>query len=145
MVLLQVPVIGGSTFAIVNDDWTADVNNNGNYYISLNGQPSTGSIYSISTGVEAVTPSEAAMSLLPNPADASARLTVSVPTAADLSLELFDASGRAVMKTGYPAIVGTFRETLNPFHEGTRFRGAWTGRFRFCGRRSGRWSGFNPG
>ena len=53
------------------------------------------------------------MSLLPNPADASARLTVSVPTAADLSLELFDASGRAVMKTGYPASVGTFRETLN--------------------------------
>lgn len=113
VVLLQVPIIGGSTFAIVNDDWTADVNNNGNYYISLNGQPSTGSIYSISTGVQTAAVDAPVLSLLPNPTDGLARLTITVPTVAPINLELFDPTGRVVMTNAYPAVVGTFRETLN--------------------------------
>lgn len=123
VILIRVPVIGGSTFAIINDDWTADVNNNGNFYISLNGEPSTGSIYSISTGMAGVTTRAPEVSLLPNPTDRVAQLTVTVLEPSDLSLELFDPTGRAIMNTTHPAVTGTYRQALDveTFADGVYF------------------------
>jgi len=47
VVLMRVPVISGAsdTFQIINDAWTGDLNNNGDFYVSLNGTDRTGIIY----------------------------------------------------------------------------------------------------
>jgi len=46
IVLMTIPVKKGlGKFQIVNDSWTGDINNNGDFYVSLNGEDRTGSIY----------------------------------------------------------------------------------------------------
>lgn len=46
VVLMEIPVKDAlGEFQIVNDTWTADVENNGDFYVSLNGTARTGTIY----------------------------------------------------------------------------------------------------
>ncbi len=87
---------GSSSFSIVNDDWTNDINNNGNYFISLNGQDRTGDIYTISTTLQDAAPSAAGAVIAPNPADRM--LTITMPAGHDgpVELRIMDAAGRIV-------------------------------------------------
>ena len=46
VLLMKIPIIGGAdSFRITNDAFTASISVNGNYFVSLNGQPRTGIIY----------------------------------------------------------------------------------------------------
>ncbi|HMC98355.1 MAG TPA: T9SS type A sorting domain-containing protein, partial [Flavobacteriales bacterium] len=113
VVLCQVPIVGASYFEIVNDPWTANVDHNGDYYISLNGLPRTGEIYSINTGMVQGAGSVPTISVQPNPTDGQARLTVSVQDRESLAIEIFDPTGRSIMKGLRPDVVGIYRETLD--------------------------------
>lgn len=115
VVIGEVAVNGGpSLFEIVNDDWTGDINNNGDYYISLNGQDRTGEIYTLSTGGISGGLGQGGLSVLPNPAVGSTTLTMDLSEqVSSLDLRLLDPAGRIVwsaQRTGGP---GRFVETLD--------------------------------
>jgi hypothetical protein len=112
VVLCRIDVVNGpSSFSIVNDDWTNDINNNGNYFISLNGQDSTGEIYTISTALSDGLSSSEGTTIAPNPADRI--LTVAMPDEQDglVELRVLDAAGRTVKQeqvrflAGAPALL----------------------------------------
>ncbi len=96
--LMTIPVINGtSMFEIVNDSWTGDINNNGDYYVSLNGQDRTGVIYQLNTGVRVEGALSAGMAVHPNPAAGTVVLDLTVPVdVKDAVLEWTDGSGRVV-------------------------------------------------
>ncbi|MBV6403704.1 MAG: T9SS type A sorting domain-containing protein [Flavobacteriales bacterium] len=96
--LMTIPAINGtSLFEIVNDSWTGDINNNGDYYVSLNGQDRTGVIYQLNTGVRVEGALSARLAVHPNPANGAVVLDLSVPAdVKDAVLEWTDGSGRAV-------------------------------------------------
>lgn len=103
-VLCTIPVLNANdAFMIVNDAWTQA--NNGNFFVSLNGYDRTGIIYDMSTGVEQGIPAEGALSVWPSPVLDIAQVAVDMGDAADLHLELFDATGRIVWN-GRPSPVG---------------------------------------
>ena len=113
IILCQIPVNGSAYFEIVNDAWTGDVGNNGDFYISLNGQNRTGVIYSISTQVTRTEELTTGMTLLPNPTEGTARLTLSVADGDQVAVEVFDLTGRCILKTLRTDVVGLYRETLD--------------------------------
>lgn len=97
IVLCRVNVINGSSaFSIVNDDWTNDINNNGNYFISLNGQDRTGEIYTISTAVEEGGVNTGRPVVSPNPADRFVSITMPEDMVGPADLRIMDAAGRTV-------------------------------------------------
>ena len=112
--LMTIPVQNGtSTFEIVNDSWTGDISNNGDYYVSLNGSDQTGIIYTISTGVEMGDPLAASFELLPNPATDQAIVQVTLEQPAAVVIEVMNAMGQVVVRHELPGSSGTLRETLD--------------------------------
>lgn len=98
VVLMTIPVVNGTSFfEIVNDSWTGDVNNNGDYYVSLNGQDQTGAIYQLNTGVRVEGALGAGFSVHPNPSAGPVMLDLTIPADVQVALvEWLDASGRLV-------------------------------------------------
>lgn len=113
VVLCQIPVNGSAYFEIVNDAWTGDVGHNGDYYVSLNGQNRTGVIYSISTDVSQPEAELTGLTVLPNPTEGTARLTFSVGDAEPVAVEVFDLTGRCIVKTQRASVTGLYRETID--------------------------------
>ncbi|MBL8010673.1 MAG: T9SS type A sorting domain-containing protein [Flavobacteriales bacterium] len=98
ILLMTIPVVNGtSLFEIVNDSWTGDVNNNGDFYVSLNGQDQTGIIYQLSTGVRVEGAPGAGFSAHPNPSAGPVVLDLNIPEdVRSAVVEWHDASGRVV-------------------------------------------------
>jgi hypothetical protein len=95
VVLCRIPITGPpGLVAIVDDNWSAA--NNGNYYVSLNGEDRTGIIYSITTtqGVEEA--GSNGLAVFPNPAQGSVFVTLSDAEKGPARFELIDASGRII-------------------------------------------------
>jgi hypothetical protein len=115
VVIGEVAVNGGpSLFEIVNDDWTGDINNNGDYYISLNGQDRTGEIYTFSTGGISGGLEQIRLSVLPNPAFGSTTLTMDISEqVGSVDLRLIDPVGHVVWTAQRNAGPGRFVETLD--------------------------------
>lgn len=115
VVLGEIAVNGGtSLFEIVNDEWTGDINNNGDYYISLNGQDRTGEIYTFSTGGVSGGSDQGGLSVLPNPAFGSTTLSMDLTEqVAAMDLRLLDPAGRVIWTAQRSAGPGRFVETLD--------------------------------
>jgi hypothetical protein len=115
VIIGEVAVNGGpSLFEIVNDDWTGDINNNGDYYISLNGQDRTGEIYTFSTGGISGGLEQGGLSVLPNPAFGSTTLTMDLSEqVGSVDLRLIDPVGHVVWTAQRNAGPGRFVETLD--------------------------------
>ena len=115
VVIGEIAVNGGpSLFEIVNDDWTGDINNNGDFYISLNGQDRTGEIYTFSTGGVSGGLDQGGLTVLPNPAYGSTTLTMDMPeVTGSIDLRMVDPTGRVVWTAQRTATVGRFVETLD--------------------------------
>lgn len=98
IVLMTIPVVNGtSLFEIVNDGWTGDINNNGDYYVSLNGQDQTGVIYQLNTAVRVEGAVGAGFTVHPNPSAGPVVLDLNIPAdVRSAMVEWLDASGRAV-------------------------------------------------
>ncbi|MCB9170747.1 MAG: T9SS type A sorting domain-containing protein [Flavobacteriales bacterium] len=112
--LMTIPVVNGSSmFEIVNDSWTGDVQNNGDYYISLNGLDVTGVIYSIPTGILMGDPLLGSFDVRPNPTDGRTDLFLTVPKMQDILLEMTDATGRMVWKEARTDLVGDLHRSID--------------------------------
>ncbi|MFZ1686283.1 MAG: T9SS type A sorting domain-containing protein [Flavobacteriales bacterium] len=111
-VLCTIPVQNGtSLFQLVNDGWTTL--NNGDYFVSLNGDNQTGIIYgNPSLTVEGVSLG-AGVHLQPNPASTRTELTLSAESAHDVVVRLCDPAGREMWQKSYASLIGTRKETID--------------------------------
>lgn len=104
IVLCRVNVINGSAaFSIVDDSWTGDINNNGDFFVSLNGIDRTGEIYTISTVTNEPEMAVSGPQVVPNPANDQVFVTLPEGTSGPVSLQLLDAAGRIVWSKGLNA------------------------------------------
>lgn len=95
-VICRINTLGGAaSYEIVNDDWTGVITNNGDYYVSLEGQDRTGEIYTLFTDVAPLSASDNAVRIAPNPAAGHTQLLVErdVP-AHNVAIVVRDAMGR---------------------------------------------------
>jgi hypothetical protein len=112
---------GNSYFQIVQDEWTSDPFNNGDYYISLNGLPCVGEIYSFTTAVADAVAVGPTVQVSPNPSTGTSSVTVDLVEQSDLQFELRDATGRVVFQKARNGRNGQHVEQLymEHFAEGT--------------------------
>ena len=101
---------GPGNFEIADDAWT--LANNGDYYISLNGQPSTGEIVDLTTAVQTTVSYSSSATLFPNPTNGNSVLTVELVQAGSLDILVFDPAGRLVEQRKVTANAGEFRYTM---------------------------------
>jgi hypothetical protein len=109
--IMTIPVEGASEFELVNDSWTGL--NNADYYLALGGADETGVIYSdFTTGIVAGTLPDGQLSVLPNPAEKTAMVTLELRQPQDLDLELSNAAGQSVWKKHLDHASGVIRQPL---------------------------------
>ncbi|MCB0792674.1 MAG: T9SS type A sorting domain-containing protein [Flavobacteriales bacterium] len=112
--LMTIPAVNGSSlFEIVNDSWTSDIANNGDYYVSLNGLDVTGAIYTMPTGISMGDPLSTSLDVQPNPTDGLVILSFGPTMDQDLVLELTDQAGRTVLKEDLNVAPGAVRRTID--------------------------------
>lgn len=109
-VIATIPYTGKGEFALVNDGWTAIDENNGNYYISLNGYDRTGVIYK---GVANIASADQSVSIVPNPSRGQFTLTVPVTAGDNMSLEIVNAGGQVVFQDAPRQVEGTYRRDMD--------------------------------
>lgn len=99
---------GAGAYEIVNDDWTGVVTNNGDFYVSLEGQDRTGEIYSLFTGVGPLPTAATDVRVAPNPASDVTEVFVERAAAADhVRFSLRDAAGRLVRSQVRDLVAGS--------------------------------------
>lgn len=110
--IATIPVNGTAEFSLVNNTWTNL--NNADYYLALGGADETGDIYgSISTGIVAGEFGASNFSVMPNPTDKDAMITMSLNKTQDLRLELLNAAGQTLWKEERSNAHGTLRIPLD--------------------------------
>jgi len=109
-VIATIPYNGRGGFNLVNDGWTGIDENNGNYYISLNGHDRTGNIYK---GLANVTNNDQVLSISPNPNRGVFTLTVPVKDGDDMSLEILNTAGQVVFQDAPRQMQGQYRREMD--------------------------------
>lgn len=109
-VIANIPYAGTGEFALVNDGWTDIDENNGNYYISLNGYDRTGSIYK---GMASIASSEQRVTISPNPSRGIFTLTVPVRDGENMSLDILSPTGQVVFQETPSMADGQFRREMD--------------------------------
>ena len=113
--IARIAILNGSGFfEIVNDEWTGELTNNGDYYVSLEGQDRTGEIYNLFTDVEVLDVGGGGLDLMPNPAttETTFRTTLDEPIQ-DAWFRIMDATGRVVWSGVRDLPSGTYQETID--------------------------------
>ncbi|MBL7963684.1 MAG: T9SS type A sorting domain-containing protein [Flavobacteriales bacterium] len=109
--IATIPVVGGTdVFEIVNDAWTAS--NNGDFYVSLNGQEQQGVIYSSSTGMLTVG-AEHGLTVRPNPTAGATEVVYTPKAVTDLTMVIVNAAGQEVWRRDRKGLQGTLREVVD--------------------------------
>ena len=114
VLLCTIPVpIDGTVYEIVEDDWTGEPANNGDYYISFNGiavggGTSGGVIYTVSTNI-GTNDLSSLISVSPNPTNGIAWVELSGAANEMLRFSLLDATGRSVWTNRIAFAIGTLR------------------------------------
>jgi Secretion system C-terminal sorting domain len=113
ILLATIPVINGaSSFAAVNDDWTGELQNNADFFVSLNGEDRTGALYGSPSYINAASTSPA-WALRPNPAEGYTTLSAFGVPGATASLAIVDALGREVWLEEIMTLEGRAAHTLD--------------------------------
>lgn len=88
---------GGTVFTIAEDQFVLDENRS--FYVSLNGVPNTGGVYTFSTAVAPIAlPLHPNLSVQPNPSDGVMRLSWGESLPATMEVQVVDAVGRVVKR-----------------------------------------------
>lgn len=108
--LAVVPVNGKAEIELVNDAWTGELANNGDYYVSLGGQDRTGLIYK---DLASAADTDGTVTIRPNPNDGlfSFQFTVLEPT--DLQVEIVNALGQVVFTERQAKFAGAYRKEMD--------------------------------
>jgi hypothetical protein len=109
-VIATIPHSGKGGFTLVNDGWTNIDENNGDYYLSLNGHDRTGIIYK---GLANVTNNDQVVSISPNPNRGIFTLSVPVKTGDNMSLEIINTAGQIVFQDSPRQVDGQYRREMD--------------------------------
>lgn len=114
-VIARIAILNGSGFfEIVNDEWTGEITNNGDYYVSLEGQDRTGEIYNLFTEVDHLDQVGIDVDLMPNPATTmtTLRTELAVPIKG-AELQILDATGRVIWSVHRDLPAGAYQEVID--------------------------------
>lgn len=107
--IAKIPVIGQGEFELVNDTYTADRNNNANFYAACGGSDRTGIIY------KGLAPSSEDGSVLIQPNPNNGRFTLSFNNAekGDVTVEVINSIGQAVFNETVRDLEGTYKKEID--------------------------------
>lgn len=107
--IATIPVTGQGEFELVNDSYTAEANNNANFYAALGGGDRTGSIYH---GL-AATGDDGSVLVQPNPNNG--RFTVSFMNneKGDVTVEIVNNIGQSVYNETLRELEGTYKKEMD--------------------------------
>lgn len=108
--IARIPIEGDGDFELVNDEWTAVLEHNADYFVSLNGEERTGVIYKnlAAGGSEAQW-----VTLQPNPNNGQFTIGVEMPETADLLIEVLNPLGQLVHSEDLGEFQGQYLRTLD--------------------------------
>jgi Secretion system C-terminal sorting domain len=107
--IASIPVTGKGEFELVNDAWTGETANNGDYYISLGGADRTGIIYKGLASAE----EDGSVSILPNPNHGIFTFSFSCATTTDVTVEVMNALGQSIFNETVRDFQGTYRKEMD--------------------------------
>jgi hypothetical protein len=108
--IARIPVSGTADFALVNDDWTAVLEHNADYFISLNGEESTGIIYKSGLDGNSTT---GGVTVMPNPNQGQFSFSLDIAQGTDLGVELHNALGQVVFQDSRSGFEGIYRHDMD--------------------------------
>lgn len=108
--VLTIPFSGDAVVELVNDNWTNEVTNNADYYVSLGGQDATGTIYQKSV---AGTELDGAVTILPNPNDGQFMFSFMVATPSDIQVDVVNTLGQSIFTDTQRGFEGTYRKEMD--------------------------------
>jgi len=108
--IARIPVSGNAGFALVNDEWTAVLEHNADYFISLNGEERTGIIFK--SGIDGNT-STGGVTVMPNPNLGQFTFSLEAAQATDLVVELYNTAGQVVYQDSRNGFEGTYRRDMD--------------------------------
>ena len=108
--IARIPVQGKADFHLVNDAWTNEIHNNGDFYLSLAGVDRTGVIYKNMVNAEDV---DNAVSIMPNPNKGQFTFGFPVADITDLHFEMFNSLGQSVYTDVVRGFRGEFRRDMD--------------------------------
>ena len=108
--VLSIPFTGNADVELVNDNWTSEVTNNADYYVSLGGLDATGAIYqkSITASQE-----DGVVTILPNPNDGQFMFSFLVATASDIQVDVMNTLGQSIFTDTQRGFEGTYRKDMD--------------------------------
>src|SRR5690606_33907482 len=103
-----IPVNGRADFELVNDNWTGETKNNGDFYLSLGGIDRTGSIYKGLASAD-----ENDVLVQPNPNNGQFSFSFTNDSPVNTTVEVFDPLGRAIFTDAVLSLEGTYRRDMD--------------------------------
>ncbi len=107
-VIARIPVSGKADFELVNDGWTAEAKNNGDFYLSLGGVDRTGIIYKGLASVEGDN-----VLIQPNPNLGQFTFSFTNPTAVNTTVEVHNPLGQVIFTDAVLSLEGTYRKDMD--------------------------------
>lgn len=107
-VIATIPVQGRADFELVNDSWTGEPKNNGDFYLSLGGQDRTGVIYK-----SLASAAEGDVQVRPNPNNGQFALQFLNESGVNTSIEVFDPQGKVVYTHSVNNLEGAYRRDMD--------------------------------
>ena len=107
--IATIPVTGQGEFELVNDAYTADRNNNANFYVSCGGADRTGVIYK---GL-AASAEDGSVLIQPNPNNGRFMLSFSNEVKGDVTVEIVNSIGQSVYNETVRELEGTYKNELD--------------------------------
>ncbi len=108
--VLSIPATGTGAVELVNDAWTGEVRNNGDFYVSLGGQDRTGQIY---RSVAAAGGNADEVVIQPNPNQGEFMFSFTSLEPTDIRLELLNTLGQTVYTEQLPSFEGSYRKNMD--------------------------------
>lgn len=112
VVIARIPVTGNATFEVINDSWTGEITNNGDYYVSLGGLDKTGVIYGSATGIDE-NDNGFGVSIQPNPNNGLFSFVFNSTQSGDYDIELVNTLGQTMYKEKLNGFVGSFQKDMD--------------------------------
>ncbi len=113
-VIANIPVASGAEYTLADDSWTGRAENNGDFYLSLNGVDHTGSIYKAVVGGGNGAP----FSITPNPSRGVFVMSIPTVEGEDVSYEVVSSGGQVVAKKQLNVEGTSYREEMDLTNSG---------------------------
>jgi hypothetical protein len=108
--LALVPVSGKAEVELVNDAWTGELANNGDYFVSLGGQDRTGVIYK---SLANASDTDGTVTIQPNPNNGLFNFQFTTLGPTNIQVEVVNALGQAVYSDRQNAFEGLYRREMD--------------------------------